>query len=91
MAETAVCLVDHIILRVPVRQWVLSFPLPLRSLFAVYPQLMTPALRILHRAIHTHLIQQTGVKRIDAPSGAVTPVFIEAPAPSQEQLQTTHS
>ena len=57
---------------VPVRQWVLSFPMPLRSLFAVYPELLTAVLRILHRAIHTHLIQQTGVKRIDAASGAIT-------------------
>jgi hypothetical protein len=37
MAETAAYLVDHVIPRVPVRQWVLSFPIPLRSLFAIYP------------------------------------------------------
>jgi hypothetical protein len=72
MAETAAYLVDHVIPRVPVRQWVLSFPIPLRSLFAIYPELLTPVLRILHRAIHTHLIQQTGVKRDEAASGAVT-------------------
>ena len=120
MAETAADLVDNILPRVPVRQWVLSFPIPLRSLFAVYPELITPVLRILHRAIHTHLIKQTGVKREAAASGAVTliqrfgsaanlnthlhalvldgvyhtsadagaPVFIEACAPSHEQLQT---
>jgi hypothetical protein len=46
-----------------VRQCVLSLPIPLRSLFAVHPELLTPALRILHRAIHTHLLKQTGVKR----------------------------
>ena len=34
MAESAAHLVDHVIPRVPVRQWVLSFPIPLRSLFA---------------------------------------------------------
>ncbi len=62
MAETAAYLVDNILPRVPVRQWVLSFPIPLRSLFAVHPKLLTPVLRILHRAIHTHLIIQTGVK-----------------------------
>jgi hypothetical protein len=72
MAETAAYLVDHILPRVAVRQWVLSFPIPLRSLFAVYPALLTPVLRIIHRAIHTHLIQQTGVKRDDAASGAIT-------------------
>jgi len=30
MAETAAWLVDHVIPKVPVRQWVLSFPIPLR-------------------------------------------------------------
>jgi hypothetical protein len=72
MAETAAYLVDHILPPVPVRQWVLSFPIPLRSLFAVHPELLTPVLRILHRAIHTHLLKQTNVKRAEAASGAIT-------------------
>ena len=72
MAETAAYLVDHILPRVPVRQWVLSFPIPLRSLFAVHPGLLTPVLRIIHRVIHTHLIKQSGVKRTEAASGAIT-------------------
>ena len=56
MAETAADLVDNILPCVPVRQWVLSFPIPLRSLFAVHPELLTPVLRIVHRVINTHLI-----------------------------------
>jgi len=72
MAETAAYLVDHILPRVPVRQWVLSFPIPLRSLFALYPELLTPVLRIVHRAIHTHLLKQANVKRDEAASGAIT-------------------
>ena len=72
MAETAADLVDNILPRVPVRQWVLSFPMPLRSLFAVHPELITPVLRILHRALHTFFIKQTGVKRDEAASGAIT-------------------
>jgi Putative transposase/Transposase zinc-binding domain len=120
MAETAAYLVDNILPRVAVRQWVLSFPIPLRSLFAVHPELLTPVLRILHRAIHTHLLKQAKVKREQAASGAITLIqrfgsaanlnthlhalvldgvyqtgevegaskFIEAPAPSNEQLQT---
>ncbi len=72
MAETAAYLVDNILPRVPVRQWVLSFPIPLRSLFAVHPERITPVLRILHRAIHTHLIKQTNIKREAAASGAIT-------------------
>jgi hypothetical protein len=72
MAETAVDLVDNIIPRVPVRQWVLSFPIPLRSLFAVYPELLAPVLQIIHRVINTFLIKQAGVPRKEAASGAVT-------------------
>ncbi len=72
MAETAAYLVDHILPRVAVRQWVLSFPIPLRSLFAIHPELITPVLCIVHRAINTHLIQQTQVKRKDAATGAIT-------------------
>ena len=30
----------------PVRQWVLSFPIPLRMLFAAHPGLLTPVLCI---------------------------------------------
>lgn len=44
-------LVDHLIPRVPVRQWVLSFPIPLRVLFAAHPELLTPVLRIVYRLI----------------------------------------
>jgi hypothetical protein len=55
-----------------VRQWVLSFPIPLRSLFAVHPELLAPVLRIIHRVIATHLIRQAGVKRSEAATGAVT-------------------
>ena len=60
MVETAAHLVDHVIPRVPVRQWVLSFPIPLRLLFAAHPELLTPVLQIIHRVISTFLIQQAG-------------------------------
>ena len=72
MAEAAAHLVDHVIPMVPVRQWVLSFPIPLRSLFAVHPDLLAPILQIIHRAIATLLIEQTGIKRDQAATGAVT-------------------
>jgi energy-coupling factor transporter ATP-binding protein EcfA2 len=72
MVETAAYLVDHLIPRVPVRQWVLSFPIPLRVLFAAHPELLTPALRIAHRVIATFLIKQAGLKRAEAATGAVT-------------------
>ena len=43
MAETAAWRIDRVIPKVPVRHlWVLSFPIPLRSLFAVHPELLAP-------------------------------------------------
>jgi transcriptional regulator with XRE-family HTH domain len=72
MAETAAHLVDHVIPRVSVRQWVLSFPIPLRILFAARPHLLTAVLQIIHRVIATFLIKQAGVTRSEAHTGAVT-------------------
>ena len=72
MAQTAAHLVDHIIPRVPVRQWVLSLPIPLRYLLAAHPHLLTPVLQVIHRAISTFLIKQAGLKRIEAQTGAIT-------------------
>jgi Transposase zinc-binding domain/Putative transposase len=72
MAETAAHLIDHVIPRVPVRQGVLSFPIPLRYLFAAHPQLLSPVLQIVHRVISTSLIQQAGLKRTETDTGAVT-------------------
>ena len=78
MAEAAAHLVDHVIPKVPVRQWVLSFPIHLRSLFAVHPELLAPILQIIHRAIATFLFTQTGQKRDQAATGAVTLIqFLE--------------
>jgi hypothetical protein len=72
MVETAAHLVDHVIPHVPVRQWVLAFPIALRILFAAHPQLLTPVLRIIHRVIARLLIKQAGAKGSEAHTGAVT-------------------
>ncbi len=58
--------------RVPVRQWVISFPIPLRLLFASHPRLLAPVLQIIHRVIATFPIQQAGLQRTEADTGAVT-------------------
>ena len=71
-AQSAAYLVDQVIPRVPVRQWVLSFPIPLRVLFAAHPELLTPVLRIVHRVIARFLLKQAAVKRCSADTGAVT-------------------
>ncbi len=72
MAETAALLADEVFPDVPLRQWVISFPFPLRFLFAAYPQAMGKVLRIVYRAISTHLIHKTGFSLKDGATGAVT-------------------
>ena len=41
MADTAAHLVEHVLPEQPIRQWVLSFPYPLRFLFATRPAVLT--------------------------------------------------
>jgi hypothetical protein len=70
MTQTAAYLVDEVIPEVPVRQWVLSFPIPLRLLYAAHPELLTFVLAIVHREVARFLRRQAGFK--DAQTGAVT-------------------
>ncbi len=72
MAQTAAHLVDHVFPQVPVRQWVLSLPIPLRLLLAAQPQLLTPVLQVVHRMITRFLLEQARLKANEADSGAVT-------------------
>jgi hypothetical protein len=90
MAETAAHLVDHVIPRVPVRQWVLSFPIPLRLLFATHPELLAPVLQIVHRVIATFLIQQAGLQCTEAHTGAVTLMRAIRGTPPAGVLRTSH-
>ena len=57
IAEKLVYLVNTVLPQAPVRQWVLSFPVPLRSLFSVHPELITTVPRVTHRAVNSHLIK----------------------------------
>ena len=72
MAESAALLVDEIFPEQPVRQWVLSFPYPLRFLFASRPAIMGRVLGIVYRCIATHLIKKAGFSCTSARTGAVT-------------------
>ena len=72
MAQTAAHLIDHVIPQVPVRQWVLSLPIPLRYLLASHPHLLSPVLQVINRAISTFLIKQAGLKRFEVQTGAFT-------------------
>ena len=56
----------------PVRQWVLSLPIPLRVLLAAQPELVTPVLRVVQRVIARHLLDAAGLKADDGHGGAVT-------------------
>ena len=42
MVDTAAHLVDHMLSRVSIHQWVISFPWPLRLLFAARPDWLNP-------------------------------------------------
>jgi len=53
MTESAAQLVDTVLPRQPMRQWVLSVPYPLRLLFASQPLVMGAALKIVYRTIES--------------------------------------
>ena len=72
MAESAALLVDEVLPEQPMRQWVLSFPFPLRFLFASRPEIMGRVLGIISRVIATHLVEKAGYTHDTARTGAVT-------------------
>ena len=72
MAESAALLVDEVLPEQPMRQWVLSFPFPLRFLFASRPEIMGRVLGIVYRVIATHLVKKAGYTHQVAKTGAVT-------------------
>jgi hypothetical protein len=54
MNEGAAYLVDYVFPHVPIRQWVISFPIPVRFWMARNPKLITLSLGIFHRALVAH-------------------------------------
>jgi hypothetical protein len=72
MSESAALLVDEVLPRKPMRQWVLSVPFPLRFLFASQPKIMGKALGIVYHTIATHLTHKAGYTNATAHTGAVT-------------------
>jgi hypothetical protein len=72
MSQTVAHLVDHVIPHVPVRQWVLSLPIPLRLLVAAQPELVTPVLQVVQRVVTRHLLDRAGLKADEGRGGAVT-------------------
>lgn len=72
MAESAKLLVDDVLQGYPVRQWVLSLPIPLRLLLARYPKQLSKVMQIVYRAISTDIIHRAGHLKKQAKTGAVT-------------------
>ena len=72
MIESSALLIDNVLPRQPMRQWVLSVPFPLRFLFANQPRVMSKVLGIIHRVISTYLIKKAGFSKKTARTGAVT-------------------
>jgi hypothetical protein len=60
MADTAAHLVDRVLPRVPVRQWVLSLPYALRYRLAYDASLVTDVLAIFTRTVFASLIRRAG-------------------------------
>jgi hypothetical protein len=88
-AETAALLVDEVLPRVPIPQWVLSLPFALRYLLATGPEEVTRVLAIVYRAISGHLIQQAGLTRASGTVNArhgerVSGVRVDRAIPDQQ-------
>ena len=71
MVETSAHLIDHVLPSVPVRQWVLSFPWPIRLLLSTRPEAVTGVLAIVVRAIESSLIRRADLTRNGGARGGV--------------------
>ncbi|MEW5854998.1 MAG: transposase zinc-binding domain-containing protein [Myxococcota bacterium] len=60
MADGAAHLVDHVLPRVPLRQWVVSFPFDLNGMLAFQPELLVAVERIVVDALRRWLEERAG-------------------------------
>ena len=72
MSETAAHLVDNVLPHKNIRQWVLTFPVPIRLCLAVRPKVMGRALDIAHLVIGQYYRKKANLKSTNSKSGAVT-------------------
>ena len=74
MAESAAHLIDEVFPKVGVRQWVLSFPMPIRFILAKNSKIQAGCLTIVHRAITAFIKKKAKQKgfRSTLQPGAVT-------------------
>jgi len=78
MAETAAHLVDHVLPRLPVRQWVLSVPKRLRYHLQHDRKALNSALRIFLDAVERHLREHSHGAGPKARTGAGQPSSIDS-------------
>jgi RNase P protein component len=72
MTETAAHLVDSVLPLKPIRQWVISFPFPIRLCLAVRPKIMAKALDITHTTISAYYRKKANLPKPKSKTGAVT-------------------
>ncbi len=72
MSETAAHLVDSVFPMKNTRQWVLSFPIPIRLCLAVRPTIMSKALEMTQSEISKYYRNKAGLSKTQGKTGAVT-------------------
>jgi len=72
MAESAALLIDQVLPPLPLRQWVLTLPIPLRLLCATDSRALSEILRIVYRCLSAHLLSAAHLDKHRARTGAVT-------------------
>jgi hypothetical protein len=75
MVETAAHLIDHVLPRVPYRQWVLSVPKRVRWHMRAKPEVTSGLLRVFLRAVETSVRRHSPDAPRDARFGAVAFVY----------------
>jgi hypothetical protein len=89
MVETAAHLVDHVIPRVPMRQWVLTVPKRIRYFLQRNPKLFSGVLRVFMRALNTALRRHSPGAPANSCLGAVA--FLHRSGSSLNEHPHLHS
>lgn len=72
MNETALHLMDSVLPHQRIRQWVMSYPIPLRLILAIKPKIMSKALRVVTESISNYYRNRAGLSKEQSQTGAVT-------------------
>lgn len=86
MSQTLAQPIDHVIVHIPVRPWVLSPLIPPRVLLAAQTELVTPALQVVQRAITPQLLDAAEPPAGEGQDGAGTPDLAVSGVPTSRPL-----